>query len=236
MSVSSSTMSGSSSQDMVDVTPARVPGMQLLQLPDELLDVIVSFIEDVADLRNTASTCSRLNGLAEPFLYQSVVFNDGGQAFKLKTSIERRARRASWVRHLLVSTRFEKAYGIENVPGSLARMHNLQSVHLETPDCNQKKPHERVLWIALQERYERIFQNSSLLMPREERSLPRLQSCMSYFSESTATGPYLPRRLTDCNDRYPTFRRQRNRIVFISHLLGSVPPPNASLTQDILCL
>jgi hypothetical protein len=31
----------------------------------------------------------------------------------------------------------------------------------------------------LQERYERIFQHSSLLLPSQARSLPRLRSCTS---------------------------------------------------------
>jgi F-box-like len=153
--------------------------MELLMLPEELLSSIVASIDDVATLRQVATVCKRLNDLAEPFLYQSLIVSDGSQAVLLAEAIADRPSRALHVRSLLASTRFEKAKGIEQLPGSLAVMRNLQDLSLETPDCNKKGPDERIPWIRLQERYERIFQHSSLLLQPQARSLPRLRSCMS---------------------------------------------------------
>jgi hypothetical protein len=148
-------------------------------IPGELLVSIIASIDDITTLREVAVVCKRLNNLAEPFLYQSLVISDGSQAVMLAEAIAKRPSRASHVRNLLASTRFEKASGIEQLPGSLAIMHNLRDLSLETPDCNLKGPGERIPWIMLQERYERIFQHSSLLLPSQARSLPRLRSCTS---------------------------------------------------------
>ena len=149
-------------------------------LPGELLSSIVASIDDVNTLRQVAAVSKRLNDLTEPFLYQSLTVSDGSQAVMLAQAIAKRPSRALHVRSLLASTRFEKALGIKQLPGTLAVMHNLRELSLETPDCNLKEPGERIPWIRLQERYERIFQHSSLLLPPEARSLPRLRSCASF--------------------------------------------------------
>lgn len=155
--------------------------MELLMLPGELLLAIVASVDDVVTLRQLAAVCQRFNDLTEPFLYQSLIVSDGSQAAMLAEAIANRPSRASHIRSLLASTKFEKARGIEQLPGSLAVMHNLRDLSLETPDCNLKEPGERIPWIRLQERYERIFQHSSLLLPPQARSLPRLRSCTSCF-------------------------------------------------------
>ena len=151
--------------------------MDLLKLPGELLSAVVASIDDVTTLRQVAAVCRLLNDLTEPFLYQSLIISDGSQAAMLAETIAKRPSRASHIRNLLASTRFEKAQGIEQLPGVLAVMQNLRELNLETPDCNLKDPGERIPWIRLQERYERVFQHSSLLLPPQARSLPRLRSC-----------------------------------------------------------
>jgi hypothetical protein len=163
----------------VFILPVHAENMELLMLPGELLVSILASVDDIATLREVAVVCKRLNSLTEPFLYQSLVISDGSQAVMLAEAIAKRPSRAPHVRSLLASTRFEKAAGIEQLPGSLAIMHNLRDLSLETPDCNLKEPGERIPWIRLQERYERIFQHSSLLLPSQVRSLPRLRSCTS---------------------------------------------------------
>lgn len=147
-------------------------------LPDELLAAIVAFLDEIST-SCVAAVCTRLNDLAEPFLYKSINVSKGSQAVALAKAVARRPSRAAYIRTMLVSTRFEWAAGINQLPGSLDRMRNLQDLSLETPDCNMKSPEERVPWIMLQDRYERIFQHSSLLLPPASRSLPRLRSCTS---------------------------------------------------------
>jgi hypothetical protein len=56
-------------------------------------------------------------------------------------------------------------------------MDNLRDIRLETPDCNQQEPEDRIDWIRLQDRYERIFEQASILVPSTQRRLPKLRSC-----------------------------------------------------------
>jgi hypothetical protein len=56
-------------------------------------------------------------------------------------------------------------------------MDNLRHIRLETPDCNLKDADERINWIQLQDRYERVFEQASVLVPFAQRRLRNLQSC-----------------------------------------------------------
>ena len=169
-------------RSFVFTNPVHIVDMELLMLPEELLLSIIASIDDITTLREAATVCKRLNDLVEPYLYQSLIITDGSQAVMLEEAIAKRSFRVSHIRSLLASTRFNKAKGIEHLPGSLAAMRNLRELSLETPDCNQKEPGERIPWIRLQERYERIFQHSSLLLPPQTRSLPSLRSCTSILA------------------------------------------------------
>lgn len=149
----------------------------LLDLPEEILICIVSFVTDHEDLKQLILVNRHLNTLAEPFLYQSVDVTHGSQASALAKSISRRRVRAKWIKCLLVSTRFGDDVGLTQLPPCIMSMQNLKQLRLETPDCNQKPAAERVSWIALQERYERIFESASALVPEPARLLPSLTSC-----------------------------------------------------------
>ena len=151
----------------------------LLHLPDEVLINIFSFL-DFKTLCNTTLVSKHFDDLAEPFLYHTIQVKTGCQASALSSSLYANPRRATWVRSLLVSTKFEDGQGLDNLPPYIALMRNLQKLCLETPDCNAKFPEERVSWVNLQDRYERIFEAASAVMPNNvERALPHLQHCMS---------------------------------------------------------
>jgi hypothetical protein len=148
----------------------------LLNLPDEVLITIFSFL-DFKTLR-TATLVSRLfDDLGEPFLYHSIKILNGQQAAALSVALDANPRRATWVRSLLVSTKFGEDEGLNILPPHIARMRNLQDLCLETPDCNAKFPEERVDWVSLQDRYERIFESASAVVPKGDRVLPNLRSC-----------------------------------------------------------
>jgi F-box-like len=153
--------------------------IHLLELPDEILLAIISHIPDRKDLRSLVCASRRTNDLAEPFLYDSIEVVNGSQAAALSKGITSRKVRATWIRSLLVSTRFGEDQGLNSLPPQISLMRNLRDVRLETPDCNIKPAHLRIPWVQLQERYERIFENSSLLVPAAERYLPHLRSCSS---------------------------------------------------------
>lgn len=149
----------------------------LLHLPDEVLITIFGFL-DFSSLRDASLVCKHFDDLAQPFLYHTIEIVNGHQAAALASSLHANPRRATWVRFLLVSTKFGEDYGLSTLPPYIAQMRNLQDLCLETPDCNAKFPEERVDWINLQDRYERIFETASAVMPRTvDRALPNLKSC-----------------------------------------------------------
>lgn len=160
---------------MIALTP---PSVLLLDLPDEVLINIFGFL-DQQTLSDAILVCKHFDDLAEPFLYHTIEVLSGPQAATLSASLHANPRRATWVRSLLVSTRFGEDEGLSTLPPHIRRMRNLQDLRLETPDCNAKFPEERVAWVNLQDRYERIFESASAVVPRSlERALPHLRSCM----------------------------------------------------------
>ncbi len=152
--------------------------MLLLHLPDEVLITIFSFL-DFKTLCNTTYVSKHFGDLTEPFLYHKIEVTTGRQASALSASLYANPRRATWIRSLLISTKFEDGDGLSTLPPWIALMRNLQNLCLETPDCNAKLPEERVPWVNLQDRYERIFEAASAVVPvNVEKALPYLRHCM----------------------------------------------------------
>ena len=161
---------------MIAQTPMA---LLLLHLPDEVLINIFSFL-DFKTLCNTTLVSKHFGDLAEPFLYHTIQVATGNQASTLAASLCANPHRATLIRSLLVSTKFGDEQGLHALPPLIALMRNLQDLCLETPDCNAKFPEERVAWVNLQDRYERIFEAASAVVPyKVERTLPNLRHCMA---------------------------------------------------------
>lgn len=155
--------------------------LKLLDLPNEIISHVLSFA-DPKTLRSWSRVCRQVNFLAEQFLYNSILVDDGTRAHGLADSIANRPSRAIWTRSLVVSTRFGQDGGVTRIPPLLPLMRNLQHLRLETPDCNSKPPEDRVQWVAIQDRYERVFENSSIVVPLgRPRYLPHLKTCTLHF-------------------------------------------------------
>jgi hypothetical protein len=159
---------------------------QLLDLPDELLVSILANL-DVDSLLEVMVVCKHLGDLADPFLYHNIEILTGEQGAGFSHSLATRPGRAKWIRSFLVSTKLGEAEGLSRLPPIIAHMTNLENLRLETPDCNKEEPAERVPWLNLQNRYERVFEGGSILFPdRAMRYLPNLKSCTLHFvDEST---------------------------------------------------
>ncbi|RMZ77798.1 hypothetical protein DV737_g4195, partial [Chaetothyriales sp. CBS 132003] len=155
----------------------------LLGLPDEIMVAIFGFL-DYVDHREAVFVSRQFHGFSEPYLYRNVHVRHSRQAKALAYSLKADIRRARFVRHLLVSTKLGEEDGVSGLPPFIAEMCNLQKLRLETPDCNSIMPEERIDWVKLQDRYERIFGMSSVLMPSQKRLLPNLQSCTIHFVDS----------------------------------------------------
>lgn len=166
---------------------------RLLALPDEILIHIVNFLDLAEDpgssggLLEARLTCSNLKALADPFLYQSYRILQGEKSERLAVLLARDERRATWLRSILVSTKYDDDRGLEHFPTQLRAMRNLRRLILETPDCNSKSPSDRVKWVQLQRQYEVIFQQSSIAVPPEDRLLPMLEECTMHFVDDAVS-------------------------------------------------
>ncbi len=160
---------------------ARISCRQLLDLPDEILISVFDFL-DFHSLLQATLACKSFRALAEPFLYQSLTVLNGRQGSALSASFLANPRRTTWVRSFLVSTKFGEDDGLMGLPPFIARMTHLQDLRLETPDCNLKDPADRVGWVSLQDKYERIFEGASALVQNHTvRCLPDLRTCTIHF-------------------------------------------------------
>ena len=152
----------------------------LLDLPDEILVNIVSFL-DADGLRKARTVCSHLDNLAQPFLYESFDIFHGKRARGLVDLLRRNPRRSHWLKSIMVSVRHDEDAGVEQIPLYLSRMQNLRDLILETPDCNARTAPDRVKWVNLQRAYESVFRQSSVAVAPADRALPNLESCTLHF-------------------------------------------------------
>jgi F-box-like len=109
---------------------------RLLALADELLIGIVEHVESKHDLCNLALTCSRLQVLAEPALYRSILVRKGTSAIGLFDAILGRPIRATFISELQIRYQHTHTQGIRILNHGLRTMRNLQCLTIETPCCN----------------------------------------------------------------------------------------------------
>lgn len=207
---------------------------RLLNLPDEILINIVGHLE-YEDLLVARAVSTHLQALAEPHIYEGYKISHGRKSKRLATLIEANPKRASWLKSVLVSTRYEEDRGLWLFPDQLRQMRNLQHLVLETPDCNSKLPADRVTWVVLQEKYESILKQSTIDIPMEERVLGKLETCTMHLVDAKQSLYLLPKyssiflhptlkslRLscacTDYPERLLTHYRRYKRSTALEHL------------------
>ncbi|KAF2423504.1 hypothetical protein EJ08DRAFT_701153 [Tothia fuscella] len=119
----------------------------LLSLADELLLGIIDQIDNKLDLSNICLTCSRFQGLAEPFLYRDVLVRTGKQAVNLSHSLRKRTERASSIRSLQIRYLQDDVAGIAVLNPDLRMMSRLREFTVESPCCNDKGAIDNPEWI-----------------------------------------------------------------------------------------
>lgn len=158
--------------------PAR---SRLTSLADELILRIVECIDDVDSLRNAALTCSFLNNLIEPYIYQSILIRSSKDAENLLNSLRARPRRMASIRAL--SVRYGKGTdpedGIAVLNAELPGFHNLRRWTIESPCINDThwRSDGAVFHCHGKIDYVSLFDSASMTRPLQERKFQQLQSC-----------------------------------------------------------
>jgi hypothetical protein len=109
---------------------------QFLALADELLIEIISQIEDRQSLCSLARVSVRLQGLSEPFIFDSILIRTGDQARNLVRLFESRRVRMRAVHDLQIRYLYSSEDGIEDLNPVLKDLTQLRHLRVEAPCCN----------------------------------------------------------------------------------------------------
>ncbi|KAF9697909.1 hypothetical protein EKO04_004017 [Ascochyta lentis] len=149
----------------------------LLRLVDELLLNVVDHIASLRDLCNFAATCARLQGLAEPYIWRSLLVLSGTHARNIAAALDSRDARVDFIQELSIRYKDPKKEGIEELNHWLTLMSKLRHLTLESPCPNNSEWRQGELfdgWSRIN--YSNLLASS--VFPREGLpiALPMLQS------------------------------------------------------------
>lgn len=111
----------------------------LLSLPNEIIDAIVSAMEDRPSLLALAQTCSRLQSFAESQLFKNIHIRDGSSVSRLARDLEQPPWRVRAVENLEVTPTMHSWRGIAMTPELVGRLARLKTLKLESPMINAGK-------------------------------------------------------------------------------------------------
>lgn len=154
----------------------------LLRLVDELLLNILDFVPALRELRSLAATCTRLQGLAEPYVWRSLLVLSGTHARNIAAALDQRDQRADFIQELSIRYKDANKEGIEELNHWIAIMPKLRHLTLESPCPNNSEWRRGEIFTG----WSRInYWNliASSVFPREgiSMAMPMLQSCVSDY-------------------------------------------------------
>ena len=148
------------------------------RLPCELIQDVVLQVNSTDDLRSLARVSKLFQNLAEPRIYRHILVQKGVQARKLAEALRSRPVRATWIRNLQSACHIDSFDGLPELTKVVSMMTKLESLGVETPDCNSVDSQGRLPWIAEQVEYNKIFWEAA--HPNADL-LSNLRSCTLHF-------------------------------------------------------
>jgi len=122
----------------IDRFNARNTPMQfdLFGLPEEIVLLIVEYVEDAADLQHLASTCRRLQELAEEKLWQALLIRRGRTARHIARCFHARPQRIKAVRTIQLPCKQGVVHDFTAVNNILRATVGVRELYFESPECN----------------------------------------------------------------------------------------------------
>jgi hypothetical protein len=120
-------------------TQLQAPQSGLLALVDELVLAIIDQIDSKETLCNLSSTCSRFQGLTEPYIWRSLLVTNGSHARRVAASLDSRETRPSHVHELSIRYPDDKKEGIEELNHFIGLMEKLRHLTIESPCPNNSE-------------------------------------------------------------------------------------------------
>jgi hypothetical protein len=149
----------------------------LLSLVDELLLSIIDQIDNKEALRYLAMTCTRFQGLVEPYIWRDLLVLTGAHARQIMQALDSREERVDYIHSLSIRYQDPFKEGIEELNHFIALMSRLKHLTIESPCPNNREWGADVFFDG----YSRIdYTNllASAVYPRigHPLALPMLQS------------------------------------------------------------
>jgi hypothetical protein len=151
----------------------------LLRLVDELLLNIIDYIDARDALCSLAATCTRFQGLVEPYIWRDLQVIKGSHAQNIATAFDSRDQRTDYIQDLSIRYADDFRDGIEDLNHHTGLMSRLRNLHIESPCPNNSEWQMNDIYFDGYSRIDYTNLLASAVYPRigAPLALPTLQSC-----------------------------------------------------------
>lgn len=172
-------------------TPMAFP---LLDLPNELISLVIENIDSPMLVQRLACTCHRVQQLAEPVLYRDLLLRSGLKVIRVLDALKTRNERSSAIQRLDIPCDQSYEHSFIAIEELLMRLPNLREFVFESPACNTGDFEDDHAWTRMTTRLLAPFRSTQMpLGDASLTSLPlqKLQRCeyLLYITFSAALPP-----------------------------------------------
>ncbi|RMZ74693.1 arabinogalactan endo-beta-14-galactanase [Pyrenophora seminiperda CCB06] len=121
------------------ITMLGVVESGLLRLVDELILNIIDHIDARDALCSLAATCTRFQGLVEPYIWRDILVVKGEHARRIATALNSRDERTDYVKDLAIRYQDGQRDGISELNHFMGLMGKLRHLHIESPCPNNSE-------------------------------------------------------------------------------------------------
>jgi hypothetical protein len=157
-------------------TGVASPPPGLLSLADELLLAIIDRIDSKKALCNFAASSPRLQGLAEPYVWRSLLVTHGSHASRIAAALDSRESRPSYVHELSIRYPDSQREGIEELNPFIGLMEKLRHLTIESPCPNNSEWENTYFDGSTRVDYRALLEASVYPRAGVAPALPMLQS------------------------------------------------------------
>ncbi|KAF7197497.1 hypothetical protein HII31_01307 [Pseudocercospora fuligena] len=122
---------------------------RLLDLPNELVSIIIEHVESVAILKTLCRTCRRLQYLTEPVLYRYALIRTGVETEFIRSALTHSTRgkdRAAALQKIDIPCHPRFHQNFQEVARLLTAVSNLKELMIESPECNTSDFESEAEW------------------------------------------------------------------------------------------
>ena len=133
----------------------------LLDLPNELIALVVESIDSAATLGRLACTSHQLQDLTEPVFWRHLLVSDSSKARRILAAMDSRDKRASAVQSLKFPCGEVFGPDMRLVATIMQRARKVKEVMIQSPMCNKEVFEDEEEWAPMMEQLCLPFQRAA---------------------------------------------------------------------------